>query len=93
MRSCTGLRSTYALLNGVTYFFSVVIGARPKLNLIFKKVCERARRFYEIASFYQYAIADGIHRLLFASEGRFGERDRRRHPARQMLFPFARAPT
>ena len=38
-----------------------------QLNLIFKKVCEKAKRFYEVTAFFQYAIADGIHRLLFAS--------------------------
>lgn len=46
---------------------SVVIGAKVKLNLIFKKVCEKAKRFCEVATFYQYAVADGIHRLLFAA--------------------------
>ena len=46
---------------------SVVIGAKAKLNLIFKRVCEKAKRLYEVASSYQYAVADGIHRLLFAS--------------------------
>ncbi len=53
----------------VLYFVSVVIGAKAKLNLIFKRVCEKAKRFYEIAAFFQYAVADGIHRLLFAAPG------------------------
>ena len=51
------------------YFVSVVIGAKAKLSLIFKHVCEKAKRFYEIATFYQYAVADGIHRLLYGSPG------------------------
>jgi hypothetical protein len=51
----------------VLYFVSVVIGAKAKLNLIFDRVCEKAKRFYEIATFYPYAVADGIHRLLFGS--------------------------
>lgn len=67
VRSYTALRNTYVLVHAVFYFVSVVIGTKAKLNLIFKKVCEKAKRFYEIAAFFQYAIADGIHRLLYAS--------------------------
>jgi cytosine/uracil/thiamine/allantoin permease len=61
------LRNSYVLVHAVFYFVSVVIGTKAKLNLIFKKVCEQAKRFYGIAAFFQYAVADGIHRLLFAS--------------------------
>jgi hypothetical protein len=69
VRSYVALRNVYALVLAVLYFVSVVIGAKAKLNLIFKQVCEKAKRFYEIATFYQYAVADGIHRLLFGSRG------------------------
>jgi hypothetical protein len=67
VRSYVALRNVYALVTAVLYFVSVVIGTKAKLNLIFKQVCEKAERFYEIATFYQYAVADGIHRLLFGS--------------------------
>ena len=67
VRSCVALRNVYVLVMAVLYFVSVVIGAKAKLNLIFKQVCEKAKRFYEIATFYPYAVADGIHRLLFSS--------------------------
>ena len=67
VRSYTALRNTYALVHAVFYFVSVVVGTKTKLNLIFKKVCEKAKRFYEVTTFFQYAIADGIHRLLFGS--------------------------
>lgn len=93
VRSYVGLRNTYALLNAVMYFVSAVIGTRPRLNLIFKKICEKSRRFYEIASFFHYAVADGIHRLLFGSESRLSKPERRDRAASQQLFPFARAPT
>jgi len=46
---------------------SVVIGAKAKVNPIFKRACEKAKRVCEVASFYQYAVADGIHRILFGS--------------------------
>ena len=67
VRSYTALRNTYALVHAVFYFVSVIVGTKAKLNLIFKKVCQKAKRFYEIATFFQYAVADGIHRLLFTS--------------------------
>ena len=67
VRSYTALRNTFALVHAVFYFVSVVIGTKAKLNLVFKKVCEKAKRFYEVATFFQYAVADGIHRLLFGS--------------------------
>jgi len=69
VRSYVALRNMYALVMAVLYFVSVVIGTKAKLSLIFKRVCEKAKRFYEIATFYQYAVADGIHRLLFGSRG------------------------
>lgn len=66
VRSYTALHKTYILVHAVFYFVSVVMGAKAKLNLILKKVCQKAQRFYEMATFFQYAVADGIHRLLFA---------------------------
>jgi hypothetical protein len=69
VRSYVALRNVFALVLAVLYFVSVVIGTKAKLNLIFKRLCEKAKRFYEIATFYQYAVADGIHRLLFGSRG------------------------
>lgn len=91
VRSYTALRNTYALVHAILYFLSVVIGAKAKMNLIFKKVCEKAKRFYEVATFYQYAVADGIHRLLFAS--RTGPRTPPQ-PKRtgQLLLAFFRPP-
>jgi cytosine/uracil/thiamine/allantoin permease len=57
----------YALVHAILYFVSVVVGTKAKLHLIFKKVREKTKRFYEVTAFFQYAIADGIHRLLYAS--------------------------
>ena len=91
VRGYVALRNMYALVHAVLYFVSVVIGAKAKLNLIFKRICEKAKRFYEIATFYQYAVADGIHRLLFAA--RTGPQPP--PPGsdnRQLVLPFAKPP-
>ena len=92
VRSYVALRNVYVLVMAVLYFVSVVIGAKAKLNLIFKQVCEKAKRFYEIAMFYQYAVADGIHRLLFSSPSGPLPPPPPRDPG-QLLLAFAKPPT
>jgi len=67
VRSYTSLRNVYALVTAAFYFVSAVLGRRIKLKVLFERVCDHAQRFYEIATFFHYAVADGIHRLLFAS--------------------------
>ena len=34
-------------------------------NIVFKKVMEKAKRFFEVTIFKQYALADGLGRMLF----------------------------
>jgi hypothetical protein len=92
VRSYVALRNMYALVTAALYFVSVVIGAKAKLSLIFKRVCEKAKRFYEIATFYQYAVADGIHRLLFGSPGGPAPPPPPSDPD-QLLLAFAKPPT
>jgi len=92
VRSYAALRSLYALLHAVFYFVSVILGQKAKMNLLFKKICEKAKRFYEIATFFQYALADGLHRLLFTS--RFKPPPPPPGPtSRQLYFDFAAPPT
>jgi len=35
------------------------------MNILLKKILEKAKRFFHVPVFKQYAIADGIYRLLF----------------------------
>jgi hypothetical protein len=67
VRSYVGLRNTYVLVHAVGYFVSVVIGSGARLRFLYRTICEKAQRFFEIARFYHYAVADGIHHVLFAS--------------------------
>lgn len=82
----TGLRNMIALVQVVFYFVSVELGKKLKLNILLKKVLERAKRFFEIPDFKQYAIADGIHRILFAYRAATSSEPPR---SDQLLFPFA----
>jgi len=92
VRSYAALRNTYALVHAVMYFVSVVIGTKARLTILFKKLCEKAKRFFQIATFFHYAVADGIHRVLFGSPLRSC---RQPSPARdlQRRFAFARPPS
>lgn len=92
VRSYASLRSMYALLHAVFYFVSVILGAKARLNLLFKKICEKAKRFYEIATFFQYALADGLHRLLFASRFKPPPPPPKGGP-KQLRFDFATPPS
>jgi hypothetical protein len=67
VRSYVGLRNTYVLVHAVAYFVSVVVGSGARLRFLHRTLCEKAQRFFEIARFYHYAVADGIHQVLFAS--------------------------
>lgn len=67
VRSYVGLRNTVVLVHAVAYFVSVVIGTDARLRFLFRTLCEKAQRFFEIAQFYHYAVADGIRHVLFAS--------------------------
>jgi hypothetical protein len=87
VRDYTALRNVYVLLNAVMYFVSVVIGTKARLSLLFRELCVKAKRFFEVAGFYQYAVADGIHRLLFASQGGVSPPGPPRDTRRLGLFP------
>ena len=56
---------------------------------LFEHVCEKAQRFYEIASFFRYAVADGIHRLLFGSPTGPRREARAQPESGRQLMPFA----
>ena len=70
VRSYAGLRNLVALVGLVFYFVSVELGRKLKLKFLLKRIYEKAQRFYEVPVFKAYAIADGIHKLLFAYRGR-----------------------
>jgi len=52
----------------VFFFMSVVLGTACKLRILLKKVYEKSKRLFEIPSFKQYAICDGIYNLLFGKK-------------------------
>lgn len=64
----TALRNMMVLVQAAFYFVSAELGKKLKLNILLKKIFEKAKRFFEIPEFRQYAIADGIYKILFSSQ-------------------------
>jgi hypothetical protein len=87
--SYTALRNMVVLVQAVFYFVSVELGKKLKLNILLKKIFEKAKRFFEIPEFKQYAIADGIYQILFASKTGIIPSLLRKHDKGQLLLPFA----
>jgi hypothetical protein len=82
------LKNTVVFLMAVFYFLSVYLGKRLKLNILLKKIYEKAKRFFQIPVFKQYALADGIYRILFTSK--WGISKKERVESRQLQFDFAK---
>jgi hypothetical protein len=74
------------IVQAVFYFVSVELGSKLKLNILLKKVYEKVKRFFEIPDFKQYAIADGIYRILFSYKTGLREVLK---PTNQLSFSFA----
>ena len=57
VRSSPGLRNTVSFLLAVFYFLSVYLGRKLKLNILLKKIYEKAKRFFQIPPFKHYCLA------------------------------------
>lgn len=64
VRSYMAVRNTVAILHAVFYFLSVELSIRIKFSVVFKKIMEKAKRFFEVNIFKNYALADGIEHML-----------------------------
>ena len=87
--SYTALRNMMVLVQAVFYFVSAELGKNLKLNILLKKLFEKAKRFFEIPEFRQYAIADGIYKILFSSQTGIFPQWIKQQRTGQLLFPFA----
>jgi len=91
VRSYSSLKNTVTLLLAVFYFLSVYLGAKLKLNILLKKIYEKAKRFFQIPAFKQYAIADGIYRILFNTRWKYSRNKKTyRIETKQFMFSFLR---
>jgi hypothetical protein len=65
IRSYTSIRNIAVLVLAVSYFAAVYLGQNLKLKLLVQRVFLVSKRFFGVPSFFNYAIADGIYRLLY----------------------------
>ena len=65
VRSYTALRNMMVLVQSVFYFLSIYLGKGVRMSILLTKILKKAKRFFEIPTFKQYAIADGISHILF----------------------------
>ena len=68
MRGYTAIRNTVVLVMAVACFASIYPGQRIKLKIMVEKVLLLSKRFFGVPSFFNYAMADGIYKLLNASK-------------------------
>jgi len=88
VRSYNSLRNTIVLVHAVFYFLSVYLGRSLKINILLKKILEKAKRFFQIPVFKHYAIADGIYRILFGTKWESPDKIPKEDPG-QRIFKFA----
>lgn len=88
VRRYNALRNTIALVHAVFYFLSVYLGRSLKINILLKKVLEKAKRFFQLPVFKHYAIADGIYRILFGVKWQSPDKIPKENVA-QRVFKFA----
>lgn len=67
VRSYIAIRNTVVILHAIFYFLSVEISVKLRFSIVFKKLMEKAKRFFEVTIFKQYALADGLGHMLFES--------------------------
>jgi hypothetical protein len=67
VRGWQSLKNLIVLVLAVFYFVCAELGKRLKLNILLRRIYQKAKRFFGIPSFKFYAVADGIYTLLFAS--------------------------
>ena len=88
VRSYAGLRNTVSFLLAIFYFLSVYLGRKLKLNILLKKIYEKAKRFFQIPPFKHYALADGIFRILFNTKWKWPWGKKKKQSTKKQLFLF-----
>jgi len=58
------IRNLTVLVHAIAYFTSIYLGVSLKLKIMVKKIFILSKRFFGVPTFYNYAMADGIHELL-----------------------------
>ena len=72
VRSYVSIRNILVLVHAIAYFTSIYIGISLKLKVMVQKIFILSKRFFEVPTFFNYAMADGIFELLKSSKDGIG---------------------
>lgn len=62
------LQNMMSILTAVMYFTMVYLGLRVKMRILSGNILKASRRLFGIPDFHFYALADGIHHMLFGRQ-------------------------
>jgi hypothetical protein len=88
VRHYTAIRNMTALVLAVAYFASVYLKDNLKLKMLVERVYLVSKRFFGVPTFFNYAIADGLHNLLFPDRTGIHTILRKKKPDFQLCFDF-----
>ena len=82
------MRNIVVLVLAVTYFAAVYLGDNLKLKMRIERVYLVSKRFFGFPTFFNYAIADGLHNLFFADKTGISPIRKAKKPDFQLCFSF-----
>ena len=88
VRHYTSIRNIVALILAVAYFAAVYLGDNLKLKMLMEKIYLVSKRFFEVPTFFNYAIADGLYNLLFPDKTGIKGVPKAERPDFQFSFSF-----
>jgi hypothetical protein len=68
VRRYIAIRNVVVLILAVSYFAAVYLGDNLKLKMLVERVYIVSKRFFGVPTFFNYAVADGLHNLLFSNK-------------------------
>ena len=89
VRDYTSIRNMVVLILAVAYFAAVYLGDNLKFKMLVERIYLVSKRFFGVPTFFNYAIADGIYKILFSSQTGIFPKLIRQQRKGQLLFPFA----
>jgi len=88
VRHYTSIRNMVVLVLAVSYFAAVYLGDNLRLKLLVERVYIVSKRFFGIPTFFNYAIADGLYKILFSDKTGFINATKPKNPDFQLCFNF-----
>ena len=88
VRHYTSIRNMVVLILAVSYFAAVYLGENLKLKMLVERIYLVSKRFFGVPTFFNYAIADGLHKLLFPDKTGIRSLPKNKNPDFQLCFNF-----